>query len=420
MLDIQLIRNDRDAVAAALAKRMDADELTQALDAITELDATRRSLVQNVDAARAARNARAKEIGQAKREGRELTFTGELPDPADFEAQLREVDEQLRDAMSRIPNLPADDVVAGGKEANRVVRTSGEKPAVDPVIPHWELASKLGLVDFKRGAALSGSGFWIYTGVGAQLEWALINYFISRNLAAGYTMIMPPHLVLPAAGRAAGQFPRFADDVYHTNDPSGLFLIPTAETAIVGAYAEETFREKDLPFKAFAYTPCYRRERAGSHSDERGTVRGHQFNKVEIFQFVTPGQAQQAMEEMVAHVESVVTGLGLHHRTSLLAASDASSAMKRTLDVEVWIPSTGAYKEVSSVSWAGDYQARRAGIRYKGANKGYVETLNGSALATSRVFPAMLEHWQQPDGSLVIPDVLRPFMGGLERVTPPA
>jgi seryl-tRNA synthetase len=286
-----------------------------------------------------------------------------------------------------------------------------------------ELSRALGLVDHERGVKLGGSGFWMYTGMGARLEWALVNWLIEQNIQAGYEFLLPPHLLLDSAGFAAGQFPKFYDDVYHLDKqsaPRGQFLLPTAETAILGAFQDEILETAKLPLKAFAYTPCYRREAAGSHSDERGTVRGHQFNKVEIFQFTLPEQAGAALEAMVAHVEGLVEQLGLHHQTSLLAAGDASAAMKKTLDVEVWMPSTGRYKEVSSVSWGGDYQARRAAIRYRepgSKQTRFVHTLNGSALATSRLFPAILEHFQQPDGSVLVPEVLRDKLGA-DRLTP--
>jgi len=420
MLDIQLIRNDRSSVAAALQKRLSAQDVERLLDEILALDAHRRELIQHIDRIRAERNARSREIAAAVKAGEAFARPENLIDPGDAEERLRDVEGLFDLRMSELPNMPADDVGGGGKESNVVVRSGGHRPSFANPAPHWEIATRLDLVDFRRGVSLSGSGFWMYRGIGAQLEWALINFFIAQNLAAGYLMLMPPHIVLPSAGRAAGQFPKFADDVYHTTDPSGLFLIPTAETAIAGAYADEIFDEAQLPFKAFAYTPCYRRERAGEHADERGTVRGHQFNKVEIFQFVAAEHAADALQEMVAHVEGLMTKLGLHHQTSLLAANDTSASMRKTVDVEVWMPSTGKYKEVSSVSWAGDYQARRASMRYRstsGRGTRFVHTLNGSSLATSRVFPAILEQHQQADGSVFIPDVLRPYMSGIERIS---
>ncbi|KXK62484.1 serine--tRNA ligase [Micromonospora rosaria] len=426
MLDMELIRKDREAVATALAKRLDPAEVTRALDEIGQLDRERRSLITEIDAERQRRKAEARAYAAAKRAGTEPEVSAPeagRKQVAELESQLDEVQSRLRDRMSELPNLPAEDVVPGGKEANRVVKVFGEPPAIEKVRDHVELSRALGLVDYERGVKLGGSGFWIYTGTGARLEWALVTWFVERHLAAGYEFLLPPHLLLNSAGYAAGQFPKFYDDVYHLDAdsaPRGQFLLPTSETAILGAYQDEILETAKLPLKAFAYTPCYRRESAGSHSDERGTVRGHQFNKVEIFQFTLPEQADAALEEMLAHAEGLVEALGLHYRRSLLAAGDASASMKKTLDIEVWMPSTGKYKEVSSVSWAGDYQARRAAIRYRepgGKQTRFVHTLNGSALATSRLFPAILEQFQQPDGSVLVPEVLRDRVG-TDRLTP--
>ncbi|TDC59029.1 serine--tRNA ligase [Micromonospora sp. KC207] len=426
MLDMELIRKDREAVATALAKRLDPAEVNRALDEIQRLDQERRALITEIDAERQRRKAEARAYAAAKRAGstpESVAPEAERKQLAELESQLDEVQSRLRDRMSELPNLPADDVVPGGKEANRVVRAFGERPAIEKVRDHVELSRMLGLVDHERGVKLGGSGFWMYTGLGARLEWALLNWLIDQNIAAGYDFLLPPHLLLDTAGFAAGQFPKFYDDVYHLDRdsaPRGQFLLPTAETAILGAYQDEILDTATLPLRRFAYTPCYRREAAGSHSDERGTVRGHQFNKVEIFQFTLPEQADAALEQMVTHVEGLVARLGLHHQTSLLSAGDASASMKKTLDIEVWMPSTGKYKEVSSVSWAGDYQARRAAIRYReagGKQTRFVHTLNGSALATSRLFPAILEQFQQPDGSVLVPEVLRDRVG-TDRLTP--
>ncbi|MEU3454238.1 serine--tRNA ligase [Micromonospora sp. NPDC006766] len=426
MLDMELIRKDREAVATALAKRLDPAEVNRALDEIQRLDQERRALITEIDAERQRRKAEARAYAQAKRSGgtpEPVAPEAERKQLAELESQLDEVHSRLRTTMSELPNLPADDVVAGGKEANRVVRTFGEPPAIEKVRDHVELSRALGLVDHERGVKLGGSGFWMYTGMGARLEWALVNWLIEQDIQAGYEFLLPPHLLLDSAGFAAGQFPKFYDDVYHLDRqsaPRGQFLLPTAETAILGAFQDEILETAKLPLKAFAYTPCYRREAAGSHSDERGTVRGHQFNKVEIFQFTLPEQADTALAEMVGHVEGLVEQLGLHYQTSLLAAGDSSASMKKTLDIEVWMPSTGKYKEVSSVSWGGDYQARRAAIRYRepgGKQTRFVHTLNGSALATSRLFPAILEQFQQPDGSVLVPEVLRDKLG-TDRLTP--
>lgn len=419
MIDIDLIRREPERVRAALLKRMD----TVDLDPILELDRRRRALSQEVSELGSKRNALAEAIGRKKR-AKEDTSQLEAEATAlrdqlmATEAALGETEAALKAEMEVLPNLPLDRVVKGGKEANQVVKVWGEQP--DPASKprdHVELAHKLGLVDFERGTKLGGHGFWIYTGLGAALEWALIDFFCREHYKDGYTFLLPPHMLLDACGYAAGQFPKFRDDVFHISPDSsdrGLFLLPTAETAILNVYRDEILSADQLPIKAFAYTPCYRRE-AGSHrTDERGTVRGHQFNKVEMFQFTTPEQGEQALMELVRKTETLVEKLGLHYRTSLLAAGDASASMQVTYDVEVWIPSMKTYKEVSSASYAGDYQARRAGIRYRPEAKAkprLVHTLNASGLATSRVFPAMLEQHQQPDGSFVVPEPLRAWVG---------
>jgi len=422
MLDIELIRKDRASVEAALSKRLDPAEVSRSLSAIAELDKQRRELIGEIDAERARRKEEARAYGAAKAAGLAPENAGPVDRDAkaalaELEERLGAVQQRLDTAMSELPNLPSDDVVAGGKEANQVVKVFGTAPEIAEVRDHVTLSTELGLVDYERGVKLGGSGFWIYTGWGARLEWALVNFFIDRHFAAGYEFMLPPHLLLDSAGYAAGQFPKFYDEVFHIaaeEGERGRFLLPTSETAILGAFQNEIFETADLPYKAYAYTPCYRSEKAGSHSDERGTVRGHQFNKVEIFQFTAPEDGEKTLEEMVGYAEGLVDDLGLHFRRSLLAAGDASASMRKTIDIEVWMPSTGKYKEVSSVSWAGDYQARRAGIRYRvpgSKHNRFVHTLNGSALATSRLVPAILEQFQQPDGSVLIPEVLRDRVG---------
>ncbi|WP_225097261.1 serine--tRNA ligase [Streptomyces sp. CoH27] len=419
MLDIGLIRKDPEAVREALLKRMDKVDLEPVLEA----DRHRRRLVADAADARAERKRQSKEIGSLRARGQETAAleraASELGDRiAAIETELTETESRLHDLMAELPNLPAEQTPAGGKEANQVVRTWGEQPDLGPgALDHVELSTRLGLVDYARGAKLGGSGHWLYTGLGAALEWALIDFFCREHFAAGYEFMLPPHLLTEEAGYAAGQFPKFYDDVFHlrTEDGErGSFLLPTSETAIVNVYRDEIIPNDRLPIKAFAYTPCYRRE-SGSHgTQERGTIRGHQFNKVEMFQFVTPEGGPAALDELVQRTEDLVRKLGLHYQTSLLAARDASASMKMTYDVEVWIPSIGTYKEVSSASWAGDYQARRANIRYRpegGKNTEFVHTLNASGLATSRLLPAILEQNQQPDGSVVVPEPLRPWVG---------
>ena len=287
---------------------------------------------------------------------------------------------------------------------------------------HVELATSLGLVDYDRAAKIAGRGAWIYTNLGAQLEWALLNYFITTHLKDGYTFILPPHLLNEASGFGAGQFPKFREDVFWLEgmEPK-RFLLPTAETALVNIYRDEIMKEEDLPKKLFAYTPCYRREAGSYRTEERGMIRGYQFDKVEMVQYTKPEDSDAAFEELVAKAEGLVKGLGLHYQVSKLAAGDISHSMARTYDIEVYLPSMGIYKEVSSASNARDYQARRTMCRYRDNATGktrYVHTLNASGLATSRIFPALLEQFQQADGSVVIPEVLRPWMGGLEVLKP--
>ena len=260
----------------------------------------------------------------------------------------------------------------------------------------------------------------MYTGMGARLEWALLNYFIDTHIADGYEFILSPHMLEYQCGLTAGQFPKFADEVYKIANPTDdrvHYMLPTAEAALASVYRDEILSESDLPKKFFAYTPCFRRE-AGSHrADERGMVRGHQFNKVEMFQYTRPEDSDAAFDELVRKAENLVKGLGLHFRTVKLAAGDCSASMARTYDIEILIPSMNGYKEVSSVSNARDYQARRGNIRFRREATGkpeYVHTLNGSGLATSRIFPALVEQNQRADGSVVIPEALRKYLGGIE------
>ena len=344
-----------------------------------------------------------------------------------LEAELSEIEHRIRSFLEELPNIPADDVPPGGKENNEVVRAWGEKPELfKGARDHVDLVTSLGLVDYERGVKMGGAGFWLYRGAGARLEWALLNYFVETHLADGYEFVLPPHLLTYECGYTAGQFPKFADDVFHLkweSEKESRFLLPTSETALINFHRNEILPEADLPRKYFSYTPCYRREAGSYRAQERGMIRGHQFNKVEIFQFTRPEDSDRALEELIAKAEGLVQGLELHHRVSKLAAQDASAAMAKTYDIEVWIPSMGEYKEVSSASNAIDYQARRGRIRFKRAETGrneFVHTLNASGLATSRLIPAIVEQSQRPDGSAIVPKVLRRHMGGQEILEPVA
>jgi seryl-tRNA synthetase len=299
-----------------------------------------------------------------------------------------------------------------------VVKEVGEKPTFDfEIKDHVELGTDLELFDFERAAKVSGANFSMYRGWGARLEWALINYFINEHIKDGYEMIIPPNLVIEESAYTAGQLPKFKDDVYWVQD--GLCLIPTAETVLTNIYRDEILEEKDLPRKFFAYTPCYRREAGSYRANEKGLIRVHQFNKVEMYQFTTENQADEMLEELVAKAERIVEGLGLHYRTVKLAAGDCSAGAAKTFDVEVYLPSIDQYYEVSSASNVREYQARRGNMRYKPADGGkpkYMNTLNASGLATSRLMVALVETYQQEDGSILIPEVLQPYLG-VDKIT---
>ncbi len=419
MIDIALIRSNPEHVAAALKKRgCDAD-----LNAIIALDEKRRAIIGKTETLKAEKNKVSADIPRLKKAGQDVQPIFErmraLGDEiAKNDELLKTTEEELKHLLLCLPNLPDEDVVAGGKENNAVVKVWGKKPEFDfPIKNHVELCEGLHLIDYERGVKLAGNGSWLYTGRGAMLEWALINYFIKTHTKDGYTFILPPHMLNYECGLGAGQFPKFEDDVYRVETAEGgaarRFMLPTAETALVNLYRGEILQESELPKKLFAYTPCYRKEAGSYRAEERGMIRGHQFNKVEMVQVTTPDQSKAAFDELVGKACALVEGLGLHYRLSKLAAGDCSASMARTYDIEIWIPSMGIYKEVSSVSNANDYQARRNMTRYRGADGkiGYVHTLNGSGLATSRVLPAIVEQNQNADGSVNVPEALREFVG---------
>ena len=419
MIDLNLIRNDRKYVEAALAKKGAVVDLKEVVDA----DAERKALKQRAEEMKAERNRVSASIPKLKKAGEPVEAVFEemrkLGDKiADTDTQIAELDEKINDILYALPNLPDDDLTQGGKENNSVIKVVGIKPEFDfTPLNHVELCTGLGLIDYERGAKLSGGGFWIYRGMGARLEWALLNYFIDTHLKDGYEFILPPHQLGYAAGFGAGQFPKFTDEVYWLEGEDrkkNRFMLPTAETALVNMYAGEIMDERMLPLKLFAYTPCYRKEAGSYRSEERGMIRGHQFNKVEMVQYAHPKHSGEAFEELVNKAAALVEGLGLHFRISKLAAGDCSASMARTYDIEVWIPSMGIYKEVSSVSNANDYQARRNNTRFRDSETGktqFVHTLNGSGLATSRLIPAIVEQFQCADGSVTVPEVLRKYLG---------
>ena len=424
MLDIKRIKEDPNGVKAALhAKEMDCDA---AIDRILELDDQRRELISSTETRKARQNKVSKDIPALKKAGQDVSavFAEMAELKAGIAADAEKLDAVLAEyktLMLSLPNLPDPDLLPGGKENNQPLRYFSEPHKFDfEPKHHVDLCQGLGLIDYERGVKLAGAGNWMYTGMGARLEWALLNYFIDTHINDGYDFILPPHMLEYQCGETAGQFPKFADEVYKIANPTDdriHYMLPTAEAALCSIYRDEILTEADLPKKLFAYTPCFRRE-AGSHrADERGMVRGHQFNKVEMFQFTRPEDSDAAFEELVRKAEDLVKGLGFHFRTVKLAAGDCSASMARTYDIEINIPSMNGYKEVSSVSNARDYQARRGNIRFRREATGkpeFVHTLNGSGLATSRIFPAMVEQNQRADGSIVIPECLRKYLGGLE------
>ena len=397
MIDINLIREDAKAIEAKLLKKGHTVDFTELL----EWDKTRRELLQNVESKKAEKNKVSAEIPALKKAGQDvapvLAEMKKLGNEIDeLDKKVAEVEEKMNYFLLSLPNVPDDDLLAGGKEANATVRVFGEKPNFDfTPKSHIELCEDLGLIDYERGAKLAGNGSWVYRGMGARLEWALLNFFIDEHCADGYEFMLLPHMLNYDCGLGAGQFPKFEDEVYWIDAKSkeNKFLLPTAETALVNLYKGEVLTEADLPKKFAGFTPCYRREAGSYRSEERGMIRGHQFHKVEMVQYTTKEGSDAAFEELVAKAERLVQKLGLHYQLAKLAAGDCSASMCRTYDIEVWIPSMGIYKEVSSVSNARDYQARRNNTRYRSETTKkleYVHTLNGSGLATTRIFQLCL------------------------------
>ncbi len=423
MLDLINIRNNTQDVVDALAKKgYNAD-----FSDIIAWDDARKAKISEIELLKAKRNKVSAEIPKLKKAGQpveeifaEMRKIGE--EIAEGDAEINALIEKINDALAIMPNIPDADLLPGEKENNKVIKMVGEKPVFDFALKnHVDICNDLGLIDYERGVKLSGNGFWIYRGLGARLEWALLNYFVDEHLSDGYEFILPPYQLGYNCGFGAGQFPKFSDEVYwldcDEDRKRNRFMLPTAETALVNMYSGEIIDESKLPMKFFAYSPCFRKEAGSARAEERGMIRGHQFNKIEMVQYAHPDHSMVAFEELVDKASRLVEKLGLHFRVSKLAAGDCSASMARTYDVELWIPSMGIYKECSSVSNANDYQARRNNTRFRDSKTGkpsYVHTLNGSGLATSRLIPAIVEQFQNADGSVTIPEVLRKYMGGLE------
>lgn len=421
MLDIKLIKENPQSVIDRL--RAKGKEAEADICRVIELDAKRRELIASSESLKAEQNKTTKLVPIYKKEGKDCApIFAQMKELGakvkEQEEELKQVETEYNSIMLSFPNLPDPDVVPGGKENNQPLYYFGEPRKFDfEPKNHVDLCTNLGLIDYPRGVKLSGNGFWIYRGMGARLEWALLNYFIDTHLSNGFELVLVPHMLGYECGLTAGQFPKFEDEVYWLDvaeDERRRFMLPTAETALVSLHRDEILKESELPKKYISYTPCFRREAGSYRADERGMVRGHQFNKVEMVQYTLPEDSDRAFEELVSCAEGLVKGLGFHFRTVKLAAGDCSASMARTYDIEIQIPSMNGYKEVSSVSNARDYQARRGAIRFKREDSGRIEychTLNGSGLATSRILPALVEQNQNADGSVTVPEVLRKYVG---------
>ncbi len=426
MLDIKLIRKDKEQIEKKLKTKDPHVDLSH----IVQLDHQIRELKTHVEQLKATRNEHSQKIGELKRQGKD---TSELMQKVaswadDIHAadhKVTELEESFTQEMARLPNIPMDDIkVAMDPKDNVVLKEVGKKPVFDfPFKNHLELNEKHNLFDFKRAAKLSGGGWPIYRGLGARLEWALLNYMLEIQVKNGFEQWMLPAVVRKDIMFGSGQLPKFDNQQFKIHDDVfNLYLIPTAEVSLNGLHLDEIIPEEALPLKYTAYTPCFRREAGAAGSQERGLIRTHQFNKVEMFCFTKPEDSNRVFDEMVASAEEILQGLELHYRNMLLVTGDMSFAAARTVDIEVWLPGQNRYYEVSSVSNCTDYQSRRSNTRFrrKEEKPEFVHTLNGSGLATSRLMVALLENNQNSDGSINIPKVLQKYLGGLTKLIPVA
>ncbi|MDA1330349.1 MAG: serine--tRNA ligase [Chloroflexi bacterium] len=424
MLDIELIRENPEAVKAGLTKR---GMQTAIVEEAAKLDVRRRELLTEVETLKAERNAVSKEIGVMKEKtDREkkiaaMRSVGEKIDALDSE--LKEVDEKLNGIMAVIPNIPFDNVPAGGEADNQVVKEWGEKPEFDfEAKPHWDLGPELGIINFDQGVRVTGSRFYVLSGAGARLQRALIAWMLDLHIRQGYTEKYTPFIVKEVTVFGAGQLPKFKDNLYKDYEED-LYLVPTAEVPLTGLHMDSILEADQLPLRYTAYSPSFRREKMSAGRDVRGIKRGHQFDKVEMYKFTVPEASQSEFESMVADAEATCQALGLPYRLLLKAAGDTSEAAHISYDIEIWAAGCKEWLEVSSISLVGDFQARRAAIRYRpkgGKGTAFVHTINGSGLGLPRTLIGVLENNQQADGSIVIPEVLKTWMGGIDVIRPEA
>lgn len=423
MLDIRLFRENPEIVRESLEKRQANPSI---VDAIVELDERRRALLSGVEKLKAERNTVSKEIGRMKdAESRQakieaMRAVGKKIDELD--AELREVETELNAAMATLPNIVGEKTPYGKDESENVVlKTVGEIPVFDfEPQAHWDLGPALGIIDFERGVKITGSRFYVLSGAGARLQRALIAYMLDLHIKQGYVEKYTPFMVKEATVYGSGQLPKFADNLYKDHEED-LYMVPTAEVPLTGYHMDEIFEEEDLPKYYTAYTPCFRREKMSAGRDVRGIKRGHQFDKVEMYMYVKPENSPAAFEKMVADAEETVALLGLPYRIHQLCSGDLGFGATITYDIEVWAAGCNEWLEVSSVSNVTDFQARRANIRYRpedGGRNRYVHTLNGSGLGLPRMMIAIMENYQQADGSIIVPEALRQWMGGIEVIQP--
>ncbi|MDI6689300.1 MAG: serine--tRNA ligase [Actinomycetota bacterium] len=422
MLDIKFVRENLNVVRESLEKRgMEAD-----LDRFAELDEKRRKLLFDVEQLKHIRNTVSEEIAELKRVGKDvqektLSMRVLSQKIKSLDAQVRELDVALKGMMLDIPNIPHPSVPVGADERdNEAIRYWGEPPKFDfEPKAHWDIGTKLGILDFERAGKIAGTRFALYWGLGAQLERALINFMLDLHTGEhGYLEVFPPILVNEGSMIGTGQLPKFSIELYKCQDDD-LYLIPTAEVCVTNIHRDEILDGRLFPLKYVAYTPCFRREAGAAGRETRGLIRQHQFNKVELVKFAKPEESYDELDSLTKDAEEVLRRLGLHYRVVVLCTGDLGFSASKTYDLEVWMPGHGTYKEVSSCSNFEDFQARRANIRYRPEPKAkprYVHTLNGSGLAIGRTVAALLENYQQKDGSVIIPKVLRPYMGGMDRI----
>lgn len=425
MLDIKIIRKDRKKIE----EKLQTKDPTITLDSVCELDEKIRELKTQVEHLKSKRNEASQKIGELKRAGKDSSdvlreVSGYADEIKNLDQELNECETKFNQAIASIPNVPRDEImVSQDPKDNVVIKEHGKKPTFDFTPKnHVELNEALNLFDFKRGAKVSGTGWPVYRGLGARLEWALINYMLETHIKNGFTQWIVPNLVRPETMRGSGHLPKFESQLFRIQDEDyHLYLIPTAEAALNGLHIDEIIPEEELPLKYVAYSPCFRREAGAAGSQERGLIRVHQFNKVEMFCFTKPENSMTIFDQMMASAEEVMQGLGIHYRNTLLVTGDMSFAAAYNVDIEVWLPGQNRYYEVSSVSNCTDYQARRSNTRYRRKEDqklDFVHTLNGSGVATSRLMVALLENNQNSDGSVNIPPVLQSRLGGLTKLEP--